>query len=317
MNNTDIENEILKCVYDWWERHGGSSVFYILRDLKDVDEVVFTRIAREMEEKFLIDGVGQSMRCEITAHGINEAEKRALIPREKFENYQDIRYLLISAAALALEERGLYEEILVGDLIAQLGLNETDVFNNARFLSDAGLLKFSNAHYFRVTESGLEHYKKWTFLKSLEKDFANISQRNPNVRGIQFQGLIAKALGNQEWNSEESVRTSYEEVDIFINRDSAYYLIECKWTRDPTSPEATSHLLAKLNRRDGTRGILMSMSGFTSGAVESVEDAGHHKIILLFGKNDIEEIINNPASFDTLLEEKERQFITRRNAVWS
>jgi len=316
MTREEIENEILVGLYTEWENHTGGTVYTFFGRLDGVDEEYYTRVALGMERASLIDGVGKSMRCEIRAHGIIEAEARNLVPREKIEKYQYLRYLMLSAAATAFEERP-DDEVNAADLISQFSLNDTDFFNNSRFLADAGLLHFSNAWYFRITDLGIEQNRRWALLKSLEAEYAAVADLPPNTRGIQFQSLIARALASEGWNTNEGSRTSYEEMDIFIDKNGAYYLIECKWTNTPISTDATSHLLAKLGRREGVRGILMSMAGFTAGAVTSVQDASHSKIILLFGKGDIEQIINRPSSFDTLVAEKEREFVTRRNALWS
>jgi hypothetical protein len=42
----------------------------------------------------------------------------------------------------------------------------------------------------------------------------------------------------------------------------------------------------------------------------------NQKLILLFGKEDMKEIIKNPNSFDTLLNEKQKELVMRRSVIW-
>lgn len=118
------------------------------------------------------------------------------------------------------------------------------------------------------------------------------------------------------WNQEANVMTSYEQIDVVIHRNREFYLIECKWEKDPIEAGEIDKLFGKLRRRIGTNGFLMSMSGFTSGAIENVEDSTSDKLILLFGKEDIEEIIANPNSFDSLFNEKCEELVMRRKAIY-
>jgi hypothetical protein len=49
------------------------------------------------------------------------------------------------------------------------------------------------------------------------------------------------------------------------------------------------------------------MSGFTKGCIECVRDFTNQKLILLFGKEDIEKIIAYPSSFESILNEKYKE----------
>jgi hypothetical protein len=58
------------------------------------------------------------------------------------------------------------------------------------------------------------------------------------------------------------------------------------------------------------------MSGFTGGAVKQAEDYAGSRIILFFGKEDIEQIIFQRGSLDALLDEKYQQLITWRKVIY-
>lgn len=177
-------------------------------------------------------------------------------------------------------------------------------------------VNFVGDYSFHIEQAGLEQFEKWHTKQSLVDDYNRISELKPQARGTELQKLIAQALESSGWQQEESVKTFYEEIDVVIHKNRESYLIECKWEKKPIQPIAINHLLSKLNKRADTKGIVISMSGFTKGAVKNVEDSATQKLVLLFGEEDVKKIVSNPDSFETLLNEKHRELVSRRKAVW-
>lgn len=316
MEKVDIENLILKELYDWWETSRGSTIYSIFNQMSDVEESVFDRVADNLEEFFLIKGVGYSAPCDITSYGILEAEKRGLIDPEKVNLYESIRYEILKAAAEIYEIEGRYGVAETTKIIEENDFDADSVHNNIRVLNEIGLINADTHWSFFSTEEGRGTFKNSEQQNSLNQEFKSISNLQPQKRGTELQKVIAKSLEFAGWQQEESIKTTYEEVDIIINKSREYYLIECKWENKPIQPIAVNHLLSKLDKRADTNGIVMSMSGFTSGAVKDAEDSLYKKLVLLFGKKDIEEIIANPDSFETLLNKKYKELVTRRKAIF-
>lgn len=316
MEKAEIENLILTQLYDWWETNRGSTVYYILNQLEGVEENLFTRIADKLEENYLIKGVGQSMPCDITSLGILDAERRGLVEPKKVNRYENIRYEILKSAASIYEIEGRYGSAECMEIIEGNEFDETEFHNNFRMLAELNLIEALSAWDFKSTEIGLEQFRIWEKKIFLNEEFNKILELQPQKRGIELQKLIAKVLEFAGWEQNESVKTDYEEVDIIINKNREFYLVECKWENKSIQPIAINHLLSKLNKRADTNGIVISMSGFTSGAVQNVGDSTNQKLILLFGKEDIEEIISNPDSFETLLNEKYKELVMRRIAIW-
>ncbi|HKX30793.1 MAG TPA: hypothetical protein VJ302_24090 [Blastocatellia bacterium] len=75
-------------------------------------------------------------------------------------------------------------------------------------------------------------------------------------------------------------------------------------------------LHGKLMNRDGIRGIVFSLSGFSKGVVTQVQDYANSRAILLFGKEDIEKLMCHGGSFDETLSRKYDELIMRRKAVY-
>ena len=138
----------------------------------------------------------------------------------------------------------------------------------------------------------------------------------PQPRGEAFQRLFAKVVEQNGWSQQESVRTPHEEMDVVIYRGREYYLAECKWERDPIQAPVVRELYGKLGNRAGMQGIVVSMSGFTKGAMKQVQDYKNDKIILLFGREDVYSLIYERASLDELLAEKSSMLVIRGMVVF-
>lgn len=316
MNETEIENKILQYVYNFWETHSGNTIYALFSEIPEIDKDYLRRIAEKLEEDKLIEGVGTGVSCRITPDGIIETEKRELILIDKVKRYEDIRYKILEAASEAYELEGRYGTFSSSVLIEKHKINKFEFDRNARFLNDSGLIEGEAVGAYTSTSYGREKFKLLERQHFFSKEFTRISELTPQTRGIELQRLISKVLEYVGWQQEEGVKTSYEEVDIIIHQNREFYLIECKWEKEPIGTPAVTHLRDKLNRRMGTNGILMSMSGFAKTSCQNIEESTGQNLILLFGKEDIEELISNPNSFEDLLNEKYKELVTRRKVVW-
>jgi hypothetical protein len=71
-------------------------------------------------------------------------------------------------------------------------------------------------------------------------------------------------------------------------------------------------LFGKLGNRTEVRGIVVSMSGFTAGAIKQVQDYAAQATILLCGPADTQSIFEFNDTFTTLLDQKLKEFVIRR-----
>lgn len=93
-----------------------------------------------------------------------------------------------------------------------------------------------------------------------------------------------------------------------------YYLAECKWEKNPVEASVVRDLYGKLSIRVDVKGLVVSMSGFTSGAVEAAKECFQERVIILFGLEDIKSLIYDRTPFEELLNAKCQQAITRKKA---
>ncbi len=316
MNKTEIETEILKYFYNCWERGARCTIHSIFRELINIDKNLIERIGDELEDKGFIKGLKSSPYGEITPFGIIEAEKREIISAERIQRNGEIRYKILELGFNMYETHHYDESVHINDI---KNFNSNELNCNADFLKDRELIYFDSTNTFHIKPSGIKQFQIWQKQKYFQDEFRELSELNqmtPQQRGKRLETLIAEVSEFVGWEQEPNVQTSYEQIDVVINKNREYYLIECKWEKDPSEAEVIDKLFGKLSRRAGTNGILMSMSGFSKGSVECVKDFTNQKLILLFGKKDIEQIISNPDSFEKLFNEKYKELVMRRNVIW-
>lgn len=109
------------------------------------------------------------------------------------------------------------------------------------------------------------------------------------MSGYEFEkniGILLKKVGNIVRITKG---TGDSGVDIFLNEDT---IIQCKQTKNPSSPAIVRELLGTMVHFGKEKGVLISTGGFTSGCYDFIEDEdielwGLDKIIELSEKVEI------------------------------
>ena len=158
--------------------------------------------------------------------------------------------------------------------------------------------------------------KVWKESQAVVDMFEEISKMKPQPRGVRLQDLVAEIAEHQGWNKEVSVKTSNEEIDVIIYQGRDFFLIECKWEKNPIEAKDIRDFYAKLAKRDGVKGIFISMSGFTAGAEEVVLDFMGDRTVLFFGLEDIRSLIYENVSLEDLINEKYKQLVTKKKVLY-
>ena len=316
MDKQEIRNHILKTEWESWHESGHfaslwGSVFPYDVSEQEADNIMEAVRELETEGYFCLDFQG-----ELTRKGIAYTEEQNLVDADKVLYHRELRRKILSFLFQLHESKGR-SEIHITQLAAELNIDMNRLDEEYRVLTSLGYAKHPNPS---ISREGIEYWKEQLLLKSLKSEFfdlENLQNINPQQRGRELERLISEVLEFAGFHAEANVTTSYEQIDVAIHRiREFYYLIECKWEKKPIEADVVDKLFGKLSRRATTYGILMSMSGFTKGCVDCVKDFTSQKLILLFGKSDIEEIIAFPNSFDSLLNEKHKELVLRRNVVW-
>lgn len=96
-------------------------------------------------------------------------------------------------------------------------------------------------------------------------------------RGQQFNDLIAEVLRAFGLDAKANVRglRGRDEIDVVFTEGGADYILEAKWERTGINADPVEKLSGRLDDRPaGTRGILLSMSGYTKHGLEAFERRG-------------------------------------------
>lgn len=316
MDRTEIENHILRHYYFCLEEGISSPVNVLTDKIPGANKSLFENAMEKMEKSGFLRDLHPGYYADITGLGMREAETRDLIPKERVELNYLVRFQILDFTAKA-------EDDLESDGWAEIDELELDVEPghcgldfNLVFLKDLGLITGESGQYYRITESGLRNLNKWRGQFRFQSEYERISNLAPQTRGREFEKLVTEIVKFAGWEAEHNVQTSFEQMDVVIHKGREFYLIECKWEKEPVESAVVNELLGKLSKRTLTNGILFSMSGFSSGVDKNVESLTGTKAILLFGEEDLRKLILQPAKFEDLLNEKFRALISQRKVVY-
>jgi hypothetical protein len=254
---------------------------------------------------------------QITARGIVSAEELGIAPEDLVKANNKARIEMLNGLAKVYEEQGRLYMVQNSELYGYTGLSEIQATANLLVLHHLYLAEpFGNGGS-RLMNRGLDAVREYRKGKTIAVEFETISNMSAQPRGRAFQKLLARVIQRNGWTQEEGVRTSNEEMDIMISRGREFYLMESKWEKDSVEAGVIRELMGKLNNRIDVRGMVASMSGFTTGAVEQVQQYANQRVILLFGEQDISALVYGKASFEDLLNEKYKELVTRGRVSFS
>jgi hypothetical protein len=313
MEQSSIEKLILGHLYQAWFLPDIDDDLRNLLPQEIRNETPVSNLVNRLSHDRLIFG----WRGGITPLGIFYAENNGFAPEELKRRNEHVRVLLLDALAKVHEEQGNLYTASIDDLAHQSGLENKLVVDNLRVLEGLGQVEFKGNARFKITYNGLNTVEGIKRRRVISEEFESISKMSPQPRGRALQKLLAKLLGQQGWNEEESVRTSNEEIDVIISREREFYLLECKWEKNPIQANVIRELFGKLSNRFDVRGITVSMSGFTEGSIKQASDYIGQRVILLFGPEDVRSIVSGQATFDELLNAKYKEVVTRRKIAFN
>lgn len=114
----------------------------------------------------------------------------------------------------------------------------------------------------------------------------------PQIRGQQFNGLIADMLRCWEVERVDDSVRSVGEIDVTFVVDGMRFILEAKWENAPADFGALIKHRGRIEQRFiGTHGVFVSMSGYTPEAVEGLL-RGHRPDMLLLDSSHLEAMLS-------------------------
>ncbi len=314
--SNDIKVIILKKLY---EAYFDGSDTYSLNSLineKKLDIEIYWQIVKELENEELIEIKYSDRHYQITCEGIIYCEENEVIQLSAIKENARIRTEIL-AGLKNFHERTSYNDLVeYRYLLQQIKLDSQNAHQNLFFLREIGYLDIIGRNQLTLTTFGKEKLEEVEQKNKMIRDFNNLTDFKPQARGRAFQKHMAEYLEQQGWRSEEGVRNPNEEMDVILCKEREYILIECKWEKDPIGSAVIRELSGKLYSRGGIIGVLMSMSGITGNVEMTIREYLDKNAILVFGSQDITDLLTYKKDFDELLNEKHRALMTRKKVDW-
>jgi len=311
----NLDKQILSFLYTcYFEGEGDGNLKQLLSKCA-FHENTFWKVVDRLCDENLIRCFASGYAYIITVRGIIESERMDFLPVERMRVNREARFLILRHLADVYEKGDINSEASFDDIMRQTGLDQKTLLQNSQVLDELGHTESLSMGMSKITHLGLNAFEEWKERLKLATDYEDITGLEPHRRGIEFQSLVRRVLESAQWSAEAGVRTSHEEMDVIFSRGREFYLLECKWERDPIEAGVVRELLGKLANRVDVKGTIFSMSGFTTGAIEQAEQCASQRIILLFGKGDMRSIVYGEVSFDDLLDSKYKALVTRRRVL--
>lgn len=143
-------------------------------------------------------------------------------------------------------------------------------------------------------------------LNALRPSYADLCAfGDEQERGRRFDVFIHDLLAAHGCVVERGKFRYGEQVDVFVHRPFRA-LVECRWEREPVGASPISLLIQKLmrDRPAVVAGIYVSMSDFTGPAKDEAATKARDRAVVLFGRNDVETLLDGSMHVADLFEER-------------
>lgn len=131
-------------------------------------------------------------------------------------------------------------------------------------------------------------------------------ENNPHARGNQFERLWRDVLDLHGWKTKK-FRIPGEENDFTALYQGLHILGEVRWHAEPMDGGKMREFLAKLDPRPQTIGLFISHSGVDGGARRVIRRSVNTKTVVLFDRDEIEQVLREAADPGPIFAEKLRE----------
>lgn len=132
----------------------------------------------------------------------------------------------------------------------------------------------------------------------------SVDTSNPHQRGLDFETFLYKIFALFDMEPRLKYSLEYEQIDGAMSFDTDDYIIEAKWWKEQLQPSHLDGLASKVGRKaKNTLGLFISISGFTSGAIEAYRE--RTPLITMDGE-DLFCVLDSRVRLDELLKRKKR-----------
>ena len=136
-------------------------------------------------------------------------------------------------------------------------------------------------------------------------------QSNRQQAGLELEKLLNKLFNLYELNARSPFRVTGEQIDGSFELDNEIYLVEAKWESEKISEAPLLVFRGKVEGKSSvTRGVFISLSGYTDPALTSITQGKQPNFFLMDGY-DLSVVLEGQIHLDALLRSKLRLLAER------
>jgi len=309
MDDTPLEDVIMRALYE--ARYGtdgdDSLPLRLLAHQVGRNEARVMAACNVMIQSGIVEGRGigsEGISVALSPYGALTAEERKLVPGELAEHNRSVRTRILDAM-VQIHEMGQSVGAAWPAIVEKAQVSHRDFHSNIDILQTYGLVEHPGIGVIRITDRGMQKVLEWRQRRQrLTRLYGLKGSPDAQARGHALEALLAEAIADEGWGVESGVRAKGEETDLLVSCGTEYYLVECKWHARAIGASVYREFLSRVTARMGVRGVLISMSSFTSGTVDAARTRMSDGIIVLFGPSDVESVVTGTGTFRDLLAAK-------------
>jgi hypothetical protein len=153
-------------------------------------------------------------------------------------------------------------------------------------------------------------------LSKVKEQLFNAEKLSPQQKGYELEKIFPQLMRISNIPVEESFRITGEQIDGAIKYEGNYYLVELKWTKNPSAHQEVASLYVKVEGKMNARGLFISMNGYSKETIESFPKGKAIKILFLDGVH-IANVISGIYTFQELMEHSISQASLKGNIYCS
>ncbi len=151
----------------------------------------------------------------------------------------------------------------------------------------------------------ITHEQRKARLVQLAHEFQSLrrdEQERPQQRGHAFEALLVKLFELYNLSPQLDVRNPNEQIDFTFNYGMQFFLAEAKWHQEPIGTDKIRDFWGKLTDRPPiVAGLVISISGFTSPAIEWLSKQSGKRTVITATLDDLNALLSaNPELPDWL-----------------
>ncbi|MGF3027751.1 restriction endonuclease [Methylobacterium aquaticum] len=141
-------------------------------------------------------------------------------------------------------------------------------------------------------------------IEGFRTELYNLRDLPAQQRGYAFEDFLTRVFKENKLEPRQPFRNIGEQIDGSFVLDGEVYLLEAKWTQNPTPAADLRAFHGKLDKATWTRGVFISYTGFTS---EGLSAYGRAQRLFCVEGRDLYEAFNRQIPLVDLLRSKIRR----------